>query len=90
MAIGPIKIELGPQNARFNMDGFVGDGLYSDLNLEGSSGSYRWEDGDTVYDEFEQGYRILGMNAYETEHVGLDKQAYKAGQAGGDIQKKQF
>ena len=30
------------------------------------------------------------MNAYETEHIGLDKQAYKAGQAGGDIQKKQF
>tara|TARA_R110002167_G_scaffold239012_2_gene444149 strand:- start:2994 stop:7508 length:4515 start_codon:yes stop_codon:yes gene_type:complete len=90
MAIGPIKIELGPQNARFNMDGFEGAGLYSDLNLEGGSGSYRWEDGDTVYDEYEQGYRILGMNAYETEHIGLDKQAYKAGQAGGEIQKQQF
>ena len=88
-----VEIKKGPQihnTTKFNMDGFVGNGLYSDLNLEGSTGNYRWEDGDTVYDEWNQGYRILGMNAYETEHVGLDKQAYKAGQAGGEIQKQQF
>ena len=90
MAIGPIKIELGPHNARFNMDGFEGAGLYSNLNLDGVTSNFRWEDGDTVYDEYDQGYRIKGMNAFETEHVGLPDTAYKAGQPGGEIQKQQF
>ena len=87
-----IKIDGPNDQPRFNTTGFVGAALYQDVDIDGENRTVRWEDGDTLYDEVagDQGYRIKGMNAYETEHVGLPGQAYKAGEPGGEVQKKQF
>ena len=77
--------------AQFDMTGFEPAAMYQEMMLDGEQGSYRWEDGDTVYDDITgQGYRINGMNALETDHMALEDQAYKAGEYGGELQKKKF
>ena len=86
-----IKKSGEDNNASFDMTGFKPAGMYQDMMLDGEMGSYRWEDGDTVYDDISgQGYRINGMNALETGHFALPDDAYKPGEVGGELQKKKF
>ena len=87
-----IDIIKGPQNIpKFNMSGFTGAAMYQDMDIDGENRSFRWEDGDTVYDDItDQGYRLRGFNAFETEHIGLPKQVYKSGEVGGETQKRKF
>ena len=60
-------------DAQFDMTGFQGAGMYQDMFVddEDQSRSFRWEDGDTVYDNMsDEGYRFLGIDAFETDHIG--------------------
>ena len=89
----PIKKSVHA-DAQFDMTGFQGAGMYQDMFIddEDQSRSFRWEDGDTVYDNIsDEGYRFLGIDALETDHIGhSDKQGFKSGEYGGGLQKKKF
>jgi len=95
MAIGPIKIVL-PEHSTpsFDMTGFVNAGMYQQMYVDDSDElrDFRWEDGDTVYDSVtDEAYRFLGMDALETDHIGhSEKQGFKSGEYGGDLQKRKF
>ena len=42
---------------KFNMSGFTGAAMYQDMDIDGENRNFRWEDGDTVYDDItDQGY----------------------------------
>ena len=95
MAIGPIKIVLPQSKApSFDMTGFVNAGMYQQMYIDDDEEprDFRWEDGDTVYDAVsDEGYRFLGMDALETDHIGHSpKQGFKSGEYGGDLQKRKF
>ena len=85
----PIKKSVHA-DAQFDMTGFQGAGMYQDMFIddEDQSRSFRWEDGDTVYDNIsDEGYRFLGIDALETDHIGhSDKQGFKSGEYGGGCQ----
>ena len=90
----PIKKKGVIDDAKFDMTGFQGSAMFQDMYIDDAQDlkSFRWEDGDTVYDTVsDEGYRFLGMNAIETDHIGhSDKQGFKSGQYGGELQAKKF